>query len=208
VGVVANIKQTTLNANARPSMYLPHLQRPTGGMSIVIRTNGDPSSLSSMARSQVHSVDPNIPVTNIRTMDEIFSASIEQQRFAMLLVGLFGAVALALAAIGIYGVMSYSVLQRTHEIGVRMALGAQRTDVLKLILVQGVFISFLGVIVGLAASFALTRVMSTLLFGITPTDTMVFATVAFGIFAIGIVATYMPAWRATKVDPLLALRYE
>jgi putative ABC transport system permease protein len=208
VGVVGNIKQTTLSANARPSMYLPLLQRPTGGMSIVIRTNGDPASLSAIARAQVHSVDPGIPVTNVRTMDEIFSASIAQQRFAMLLVGLFGALALVLAAIGIYGVMSYSVLQRTHEIGVRMALGAQRTDVLKLILGQGILVSLLGVVVGVAAAFGLTRVMATLLFGITPTDAMVFATVAFGIFAIGIVATYLPAWRATKVDPLLALRYE
>ncbi len=208
IGVIGNVKQTTLGAEARPTMYMPHLQRPTGGMTIVVRTNVDPVSLSQLARTQIHSVDPNIPVTNIRTMNEVFSTSIAQQRFAMLLVGLFGALALALATIGIYGVMSYSVTQRTHEIGVRMALGAQRTDVLKLILQNGILVSLLGVVVGVAASFALTRVMSSLLFGVTPTDTMVFATVGFGILAIGAIATYLPAWRASRVDPLLALRYE
>jgi putative ABC transport system permease protein len=189
-------------------MYMPHLQRPTGGMTLVLRTNGDPTSLSQLARTEIHSVDPNIPVTNIRTMNEVFSSSIAQQRFAMLLVGLFGVLALALATIGIYGVMSYSVTQRTHEIGVRMALGAQRTDVLKLILRHGILVSLLGVFVGVAASFGLTRVMASLLFGVTPTDTTIFATVGFGILAIGAIATYLPAWRATRVDPLSALRYE
>jgi putative ABC transport system permease protein len=208
IGVVGNVKQTTLNADARPTMYMPHLQRPTGGMTIVLRTNGDPESLSQLARTEIHSVDPSIPVTNIRTMNEVFSSSIAQQRFAMLLVGLFGVLALALATIGIYGVMSYSVTQRTHEIGVRMALGAQRTDVLKLILRHGILVSLLGVFVGVAASFGLTRVMASLLFGVTPTDTMIFAAVAFGILAIGTIATYLPAWRATRVDPLSALRYE
>lgn len=208
VGVVGNVKQTALNGDPRPTMYLPHLQRPTGGMSIVIRTNGDPTSLSQLARMQIHSVDPSIPVTNIRTMSEVFSKSIEQQRFAMLLVGLFGVLALALATIGIYGVMSYSVTQRTHEIGLRMALGAQRADVLKLILQHGIIVSLLGVVIGVAASFGLTRVMSSLLFGVTPTDTMVFGAVSFGILAIGAIATYLPAWRATRVDPLVALRYE
>jgi putative ABC transport system permease protein len=208
VGVVGNVKQTTLNADPRPTMYMPHLQRPTGGMTIVIRANSDASSLSQVARTQIHSVDPSIPVTNIRTMDEVFAASIAQQRFAMLLVGLFGVLALTLATIGIYGVMSYSVTQRTHEIGLRMALGAQRADVLKLILKHGILVSLLGVVVGVAASFGLTRVMSSLLFGVTPTDTIIFATVALGILAIGAIATYLPAWRATRVDPLLALRYE
>jgi predicted permease len=208
VGVVGNVKQTTLNAAPRPTMYMPHRQRPTGGMTIVIRANGDPASLSQVARTQIHSVDPSIPVTNIRTMNEVFAASIAQQRFAMLLVGLFGVLALVLATIGIYGVMSYSVTQRTHEIGLRMALGAQRTDVLRLILQHGILVSLLGVVVGVAASFGLTRVMSSLLFEVTPTDTIIFATVGFGTLAIGAFATYLPAWRATRVDPLLALRYE
>jgi putative ABC transport system permease protein len=208
IGVVGNVKQTTLNADPRPTMYMPHLQRPTGGMTIVIRTNLDPASLSQVARTQIHSVDPSIPVTNIRTMNEVFSTSIAQQRFAMLLVGLFGALALVLATIGIYGVMSYSVTQRTHEIGLRMALGAQRTDVLRLILQHGILVSLAGVIVGVAASFGLTRVMSSLLFGVTPTDLMVFATVAIGTLAMAAIATYLPAWRASRVDPLIALRYE
>ncbi len=208
IGVIGNVKQTTLNAEARPTMYMPHLQRPTGGMTIVLRANGDPASLSQLARTQIHSVDPGIPVNNIRTMNEVFSSSIAQQRFAMLLVGVFGVLALVLATIGIYGVVSYSVTQRTHEIGVRMALGAQRTDVLRLILQHGMLVSLLGVFVGVAASFGLTRVMASLLFGVTPTDASIFVTVAFGILAIGTIATYLPAWRATRVDPLIALRYE
>jgi putative ABC transport system permease protein len=141
-------------------------------------------------------------------MDEVFSSSIAQQRFAMLLVGVFGALALTLATIGIYGVMSYSVMQRTHEIGIRMALGAQRADVLRLILRHGILVALLGVVGGVAASFGLTRLMSSLLFGVRPTDTTIFAAVGFGILAMSAVATYLPAWRASRVDPLLALRCE
>ena len=208
IGVVGNVKQAALNGDERPTMYMPHLQRATGGMTIVVRTNGDPLSLSQAARSEIHSVDPGIPVTNIRTMDEVFSSSIAQQRFAMLLVGLFGALALALATIGIYGVMSYSVTQRTREIGIRMALGAQRTDVLRLILQHGILVSLLGVVGGVAASFALTRLMASLLFEVTPTDATIFGAVGFGILALSAIATYLPAWRASRVDPLLALRCE
>ena len=208
VGIVGNIKQSTLSAEARPAMYIPHLQLPTGGMAIVIRTNGDPMSLAATARAQVHAVDQNIPVTNIRTMDEIFSTSVEQQRFSMLLVGVFGALAVALAAIGIYGVMGYTVTQRKHEIAVRMALGARTNQVLKLILKDGLVLAALGVVIGLVGAFALTRLMSTLLFEVKPTDAQTFITVSAILIFVALRACFVPARRATKVDPLVALRYE
>jgi len=208
VGIVATIKQTTLSAGTRPAMYLPHLQRPTGGMSIVIRTNGDPMSLGNVARTEIHAVDPAIPVTNVRTMDEIFSASVAQQRFSMLLVGVFGALALALAAIGIYGVMGYAVTQRKHEIAVRMALGAKTNQVLKLILKDGLVLASLGVVIGLAGAFALTRLMSSLLFEVKPTDAQTFIAVSALLIFVALLACFVPARRASKVDPLIALRSE
>src|SRR5438874_8590315 len=208
VGIVASVKQSTLSAGARPAMYLPHLQLPTGGMSIVIRTSSDPMSFATLARTQIHSVDPGIPVTNIRTMDEIFSASVAQQRFSMLLVGVFGALAVVLAAIGIYGVMGYSVTQRKHEIAVRMALGAKTSQVLRLILRDGLVLASLGVGIGLAGAFALTRLMSSLLFDVKPTDTQTFIGVSALLIVVALLACLIPARRATKVDPLVALRYE
>jgi len=208
VGIVATIKQTTLIAGGRQAMYLPHLQRPTGGMSIVVRTNGDPMSLVGLARTQVHAVDQSIPVTNIRTMDEIFSASVAQQRFSMLLVGLFGSLALVLAAIGIYGVMAYTVTQRKHEIAVRMALGAKSSQVWQMVLKDGLVLASLGVVIGLGGAFALTRLMSTLLFEVKPTDVQTFATVSALLIFVATAACLVPARRATKVDPLVALRCE
>ena len=208
IGVVGSVKQSTLSADARPAMYLPQLQRPTGGMSIVIRTAGDPLSLVALARSQVQSLDRTIPVTNIRTMEEVFSSSVAQQRFSMLLVALFGALAVVLAAIGIYGVMGYTVTQRQHEIAVRMALGAKTGQVLKLILKDGLVLASLGVVIGLAGAFALTRLISSLLFEIKPTDAQTFAMVSALLIFVALLACFIPARRATKVDPLVALRYE
>jgi putative ABC transport system permease protein len=208
IGIVATIKQTTLSAGGRPAMYLPHLQRSTGGMSIVVRTNGDPMALVALARTQIHAVDQSIPVTNIRSMDEIFSASVEQQRFSMLLVGLFGSLALVLAAIGIYGVMAYTVTQRKHEIAVRMALGAKSSQVWQMVLKDGLVLATLGVGIGLGGAFALTRLMRTLLFEVKPTDVQTFAAVSALLIFVAIVACVVPARRATKVDPLEALRCE
>jgi len=177
-------------------------------MSLVVRTNGDPMSLVALARTQVHAVDGTIPVTNIRTMDEIFSASVAQQRFTMLLVGLFGSLALVLAAIGIYGVMAYTVTQRKHEIAVRMALGAKSNQVLQMVLKEGLLLASLGVGIGLVGAFALTRLMSSLLYEVKPTDAQTFASVSALFILIALFACYLPARRATKVDPLMALRYE
>jgi putative ABC transport system permease protein len=208
IGVVESVKQTTLSADARPAMYLPQLQLPTGGMSIVIRTAGDPLSLVALARSQVQSLDRTIPVTNIRTMEEVFSSSVAQQRFSMLLVVLFGALAVVLAAIGIYGVMGYTVMQRKHEIAVRMALGAKTGQVLSLILKDGLVLASLGVVIGLAGAFAMTRLISSLLFEVKATDAQTFATVSALLILVALLACFIPARRATKVDPLVALRYE
>ena len=208
VGVVASIKQSKLDAGLRPTMYLPNQQRPSDGLSIVIRTDGEPSSLVGPARTQIHAVDPTIPVMNIRTMDEIFSASVEQQRFSMLLVGLFGTLSLVLAAIGIYGVMGYTVTQRKHEIAVRMALGAKTNEVLKLVLKEGLMLALSGVGIGLVGAFALTRLMSSLLFEVKPTDAPTFIAVSALLIFVALLACFVPARRATKVDPLVALRYE
>ena len=208
VAVVGNVKQSTLSQEAQPAMYLPQLQRPTGGMTIVIRTTGDPLSMATSASSLVHEVDASIPVANVKTMQEVFSASVEQQRFTMLLVGLFGGLALVLAGVGIYGVMGYVVTQRKHEIAVRMALGAKTSQVLKLILKDGLMLASMGVAIGLIGAFALTRLMSSLLFEVKPTDAQIFIFVSAGLILIALMACLIPARRATKVDPLVALRYE
>jgi putative ABC transport system permease protein len=208
VGIVGGIKQSTLAGDFQPAMYIPYQQRPANGMSIVVRTTGDPMSVAAAARDQIHSVDVSIPVTNIRTMDQIFSESVVQQRFSMLLVGLFGALALVLAAIGIYGVMAYTVTQRKHEIAVRMALGAKRRQVVQLILKDGLLLASFGVGFGLIGAFALTRLMASLLFEVKPTDIQTFATVSALLILIALAACLLPARRATRVDPLVALRYE
>ena len=159
-------------------------------------------------RGVVWSVDPNQPIANINTLDNIVSKSIAQPRLNMLLMVVFGSLALVLAAIGIYGLLSYAVAQRTQEIGIRMALGAEVRDVLKLILKQGMKLAFIGEVIGFVSAFALARILRSLLFGVTPTDTMTFVAVACVLTAIALLACYLPARRATKVDPLVALRYE
>jgi len=208
VGVVGNIKQTTLDAQTRSAMYMPHLQSPSAVMTMLVRTTGEPLRIASSVREQVRAIDRDVPVTHIQTMEQIFSASVAQQRFSMLIVGLFAGLALILATVGIYGVMAYSVTQRSHEIGVRMALGARTSQVLKLILKDGMVLALLGVAIGLAGAFALTRLMTTLLFGVTPTDATTLVVVPLILLGVALVACYIPARRATKVDPLVALRYE
>jgi putative ABC transport system permease protein len=177
-------------------------------MTVMLRTRGDASALASAARNVIHTLDPQQPIGEVNTMAALLSTSVARARFSASLLTVFSFVALVMAAVGIYGVMSYSVLQRTHEIGVRMALGAQRFDVLKLMVRKGIVLGIVGVVVGLAASFALTRLISTLLFEVTATDTATFAGVSIGLFLVTLAACYLPARRATRVDPLKALRYE
>jgi ABC-type antimicrobial peptide transport system permease subunit len=159
-------------------------------------------------KTQIWKVDKAIPVTKLGSMPEVMAASLGAQRFNMTLMGIFAAVALVLAAVGIYGVVSYSVTQRTHEIGIRMALGAGSGDVLKIVLRQGLTLAGLGVGIGLGAALAVTRVMSTLLYGVSTTDPIVFATIAIVLAGVALGATFIPARRAAKVDPMIALRYE
>jgi putative ABC transport system permease protein len=161
-----------------------------------------------MVKDKIWSVDNQIPVTRVQTMTEARAASVAGQRFNMLLLGIFASVALILAAVGIYGVISYSVTQRTHEIGIRMALGAQTKDVLKLILGRGLLLALAGVAIGIAGAFALTRVMASLLFNVSATDPVTFAVVALLLVLVALLASYIPARRAMRVDPMVALRYE
>jgi putative ABC transport system permease protein len=208
VGVVGSIKQTTLAAEARPAMYLPHPQARSSRLTLLVRTHGEPLEIVGAVREQVRAIDKDVPVTHVQTMSQVFDASVAQQRFSMLIVGLFAGLALILSTVGIYGVMAYSVAQRSHEIGVRMALGAQTAQVLKLILKDGMKLAVVGVVMGLAGAFALTRLLTTLLFGVKPNDGMTLVVVSLGLLFVAFVACYLPARRATKVDPLVALRYE
>ena len=208
IGVVANNKHLALDQTVEPMAFWPHAELVYSGMTLLIRTNNDPAALAPSVRGVIRSLDPQQPIGEISTMESLLSVSVARQRFSASLVTVFSILALVMAAVGIYGVMSYTVLQRTHEIGVRMALGAQRGDVLKLVLKTGIVLGLIGVVVGLAASFAVTRLLATLLFEVTTTDKATFAAVSVGLFLITLVACYVPARRATKVDPLKALRYE
>ena len=208
IGVVGTIKQTTLNAEERPAMYLPHLQAATPGLTLLVRTRGEPLSMAAAVRQEVRALDKDVPVTQVQTMEKVLGASVAQPRFSMLLVGLFAGLALVLSAVGIYGVMAYAVSRRAHEIGVRMALGAGANQVLKLVLKDGMTLAFAGIAVGLLGAFALTRLMASLLFGIGAKDPLTFVTVAAFLAFVAFIACYIPARRATKVDPLVALRNE
>jgi putative ABC transport system permease protein len=177
-------------------------------MTILVRTQNDPSAIVPSLRKAVWSIDPNQPIADVSTMEQIVADSIAQPRLSMLMMGLFGALALILAAVGIYGLLSYAVTQRTQEMGIRMALGARVKDVLGLILKQGMMLVLIGEVFGLVGAFALTRLIRTLLFGVTPTDATTFVVVSAVLTGVALLACYFPARRATKVDPLVALRYE
>jgi putative ABC transport system permease protein len=207
VGVVGDVHHSGLNSQPNPEMYLSHLQEPDGSLAVMVRAAGNPLSLAQAVREQVKALDKDQPLT-ITTMDQIFSNSVAGQRFNTLLLGLFGGLALVLAMVGVFGVINYSVAQRTHEIGIRLALGAQRRDVFKLVVGQGLLLALLGVGIGSAGAFALTRLLTGLLYGVSPTDAETFAIVSLLLTAVALFACYIPARRATKVDPLIALRYE
>jgi putative ABC transport system permease protein len=206
VGVVGDLHHRSLEAEPFPAMYFPTLQ--AGWTNLVIRTHGDPLSIVGSVRKEVQAIDPEQPIAAVKPMTEWVESSVAAPRYRTTLLGLFAALAMVLAATGIYGVMSYSVAQRTHEIGVRMALGARRVDVLKLVVQQGMLLTIAGVIAGLLGAFALTRVMASLLFGVTTRDPFTFVVVAVLLVAVAFIACFVPARRATKVDPLVALRYE
>jgi putative ABC transport system permease protein len=209
VGVVNDVLQYGLDADQKPQMYLSYQQSDYfSPRRLVVSTSVEPESLTSAVRGAVWSIDKDQPVSDIETMEAVLSDSIARQRFSALLLGVFGLVALLLAAVGIYGVMSYTMAQRTHEIGLRMALGARKWDVLKLAVGQALKLVLVGVGAGLAASLILTRVMTSLLFGVSSTDPVTFAGISLVLVAAGVLASYIPARRATKVDPMIALRYE
>jgi putative ABC transport system permease protein len=208
VGIVGDVKQYGLDQVTTMQTYEPYIQQTFPYMTLVVRTTGDPTNLNAAIRSEVLKLDKEQPTTNFKTLNEFFSISIAQQRFSVVLLGVFAVVALVLSAVGIYGVLSYAVTQRTHEIGIRVALGAGRGDVLRLVVGQGMLLTVIGVAGGLGAAFALTRLMASLLFGVTATDAVTFASVASLLLAVALLACYIPARRATKADPLVALRYE
>lgn len=208
VGVVGNVKSKALEIEVMPEAYFPYRQVPENFMNLVVRTASDPVSMVPAIRSQVLSVDKDQPVSDIMTMEQRVAKSVAAKRFVMSLLGAFSILALGLAAVGIYGIMAYLVTQRTQEIGVRMALGAQKRDVLRLIVGKGMALAVIGTAIGLIASLALTRLMRSLLFEVTPTDWLTFVMVSVVLLTVALLASYIPARRATKVDPLVALRYE
>ena len=208
VGVVADVRNRDLNSDLRPGFFVPHTQIPFSQMTMVVKTNGEPTSLVNAVQNEVHAMDRELPVFNVKTMDEYISASVAAPRFNATLLVIFAAVALILTIVGLYGVMSYSVAQRTNEIGIRMALGAQTGDVLRLIVSQGFKLVLIGLGIGLAAALALMTIISSLLFGVTTKDPFTFGAVAVLLAVISLLACYIPARRATRLDPLHALRYE
>jgi putative ABC transport system permease protein len=211
VGVVADVRQAELYGDPRMDLYVPYAQERRGFVTprdLVVRTKGDATSVAGAVRQAIWSVDKDQPVSNVRTMDQVFAAAISKERFQALLLGLFAALALVLACVGLYGVISYSVAQRTHEIGVRVALGAQPVDVLRLMIRQGMTLTLVGLIVGIAAGSVATRVLSDMLYGVSTTDPLTFVGVPAFLLLVAFVACYIPARRATRIDPLVALRYE
>jgi putative ABC transport system permease protein len=208
VGVVGDTKHLGLDLENEPMAYWPHPELVYSGMTLVMRTREAPNSVATAARNVVRNIDPQQPIGSLGAMETFLATSVARSRFNATLLAIFSLVALVMASVGIYGVMSYSVQQRTHEIGVRMALGAQQRDVLRLVIKQGVLLGLIGVAVGLIASWGLTRLVVSLLFEVRATDARTFAALAGGLFLITLIACYIPARRAMKVDPLVALRYE
>ncbi len=201
VGVVGDVKHFGLDDDAEPYLYQPHAQADGSGMALVVRSTNDPASVTAAVRREVQALDKDLPIYDVKNMTERIAQSTTPARLGSFLFGLFATVALILAAVGIYGVMAYSVTQRTHEIGVRMALGAQRRDVLRLVVGQGMLLVGLGLVIGLGASFALMRWLASKLFHVSAADPVTFAGVSLLLAFIALVACYVPARRATKVDP-------
>jgi len=213
VGVVGHVKHYGLDVEGREQIYFPHMQPPYGNyspreMTLAVRTSADPASTSNAVREQVLATDKDLPLYHIATMDHLVSDSVAQPRLNLSLISAFAVLALLLAAVGVYGVMAYAVTQRTQEFGIRMALGASRGDVLKQVIQEGGRLAALGLVLGLGAALALTRVMASLLYGVAPTDPVALAAAAIVLAVVALAACYLPARRATRVDPIVALRYE
>ena len=208
VGVVGDVKDLGLDEPNAPQLDMPLRQWPVQSMSVVVKSATPPPTIMQAVKEQVSAVDPELPVSNMRTFDDIVSRSISQPRFYMTLLAIFAAVALVMAAIGIFGVLSYAVAQRTREIGIRMALGAQERSVVRLVVREAMTLVIVGIGIGVAAALALSRTLATMLFAIKATDPATFASVAALLAAVALLATYIPARRATRVDPIIALRAE
>ncbi|HEX2224426.1 MAG TPA: ABC transporter permease, partial [Thermoanaerobaculia bacterium] len=208
VGVVGDIHQFGLHQPVEPEVYAPFDQWPIGALAVVVRATGDPEPLMAQVRDQVRSVDPNLPLYNLRTMEEIVSTSVSQPRFYMVLLGTFATIALVLAAVGIYGVISYLVTQRTQEIGIRIALGATREKVLGMVVRQGLGLALAGAAAGVAGALVATRGMASLLYGVSATDPLTFAGVSAVLMLVAVAASYLPARRAARIEPQLAIRGE
>jgi putative ABC transport system permease protein len=208
IGIVADSKHKSLDGEVEPTVYWPHPELAYSAMTLVVRTETDAAAFAPTARNVIRNLDSEQPIAEVRTMESLLASSMARTRFNTLLLTLFAAVAMILASIGIYGVMSYTVTQRTHEIGIRMALGAQSGDILKFIVGQGMLLALTGLGIGLATAFGLTRLMKTLLFEVSANDPLTFLVVSLILTGVALLACWVPARRATKTDPMIALRYE
>jgi predicted permease len=208
VGVVGRIKQYTLDSDSRIALYLPQSQHTGRAMNVVVRSANDPVALTSAVKNQIHELDRDLPMYRVLTMEQRVAESLARRRFSTLLLGLFAGFALALAAIGIYGVMAYLVSQGTREIGIRMALGASQRGILRLVVKQGLALASCGVGLGLVLAVAFSRLVSSQLFGVQSTDPLTFAAIALLLLMVAVLASYIPARRAARIDPMISLRYE
>ena len=206
VGIVADVREADLASESGSEFYVPTVVHPPQTAYLTVRTKGDPLLFASVIRNQVLAIDRNQPVSDIRTMDGVLDATLGERRITMLLLGLFSAVAVILAVIGMYGVIAYSVFQRTQEVGIRRALGAQRSDILRLVLMQGVALALAGIAIGVGGAFALTRVMKSLLFHVSATDPATFFGIGVLFVLVALAASYIPARYAARIDPMTALR--
>jgi len=208
VGIVGDVKSFGLDQDVQPEMYMPTYEDPEYFMYLVARTKSNPMGLAKLIQREVASMDKDQPVANIKTMENFFAASVAPRKFSVFLITVFAGIALVLSSIGIYSVISYSVSQRRNELGIRMALGAQARDILKLVMGQGFKLIALGILIGLAAALAATRLLASLLFQVSTKDPFIFIGISLILAFVALLASYIPARRATRVDPIRALRYE